>query len=477
MKKKLINLSSILPNYVASLSHGALICEPLTSLCSPEHRLIDEVLPSSKDIFYAVDYSLWQKIDSNQSKIYTYNGVSSLTYLDTCLPNLISKIQKECNVHLTLICPKNKAQNIIEQEVILYDNLVSLNYQKNLEVSRIISRNLISKAISAIHLEHKKEIVLIRGYSAQQLRAISLFIFSIMPYAVVIAIDDWKDLTINNDVGDDLFVGDEVAIIPHNYPSYLNYKNSPLHNSSVTAIINLYKRYDSIPLIYYQLLGQTLPVSYIYVWVNSVTDKNKLDELRKQLPLARFIISDDNLGVWARFAYGLNNRTEYTVVFDDDTVPGSKWIENCIYHMDQKEALFGTVGLIYNSQKCYMDHRRIGWPSANPSPTLVDIVGHSWFFKTDWLRFYWYEFEPSSGNDFCGEDMHFSFALQKQGIPTVVPPHPLEDKELWGSLKPVELGTGSEAISVSGKGSHMDVPLQRLVARGFNLINFCEASE
>jgi len=124
-----------------------------------------------------------------------------------------------------------------------------------------------------------------------------------------------------------------------------------------------------------------------------------------------------------------------------------------------------------------MKHQRIGWPSANSSSVVVDIVGHSWFFKTDWLRFYWYEFEPSSGNDFCGEDMHFSFALQKQGIPTMVPPHPLDDKDLWGSLKPVELGTGAEAISVSGKGSHMDVPLQRLVARGFDLINFCDTAQ
>ena len=54
----------------------------------------------------------------------------------------------------------------------------------------------------------------------------------------------------------------------------------------------------------------------------------------------------------------------------------------------------------------------------------------------------------------------------------MVPPHPSSDRELWGSTKGVELGTGSEAISVSGKGSHMDIPFRRLIERGFKLINY-----
>jgi hypothetical protein len=44
--------------------------------------------------------------------------------------------------------------------------------------------------------------------------------------------------------------------------------------------------------------------------------------------------------------------------------------------------------------------------------------------------------------------------------------------ELWGSLKGFEAGTGEEAISISGKGSMMDIPLKRLVERGFRLLRF-----
>jgi hypothetical protein len=251
--------------------------------------------------------------------------------------------------------------------------------------------------------------------------------------------------------------------------------NNYLYSGHVTAIINLYKRYDSVLDIYKSLVKQTYPVAYIYVWVNGISDREALDSLRLLMPRARFVISDENVGVWARFAYGLNATTEYTVIFDDDTVPGIRWIENCINTFTIRPALLGTVGLLYNSRDRYMDHIRVGWPSANSEPVEVDIVGHSWFFKTSWLSYYWASRDDLSGLEFCGEDMHFSYALQEQCIPTVVPPHPRHDRDLWGSLQAIEKGTGSEAISVSGKGSHMDLPLRRLIQRGFRLQNFMDS--
>jgi hypothetical protein len=43
---------------------------------------------------------------------------------------------------------------------------------------------------------------------------------------------------------------------------------------------------------------------------------------------------------------------------------------------------------------------------------------------------------PDPKYNTCGEDMHFSYMLQKYaGIPTIVPPHPKSDKSLWGSTK------------------------------------------
>ena len=476
MKKKLNKLTQLITEYIKKSSVGALICEPLEMLTSDKNCLVSEILPSSKDSFYLVNKPLYQKIESNESQVYTYNGVSSLIYQDNSLNNVIAEIQQDNALHILLICPKIIARKTILNRSILFDDIVLFGNNRDENIIKELLKCSSKLVHASSQKKFQKEIILLKGYPSQELREISLLVFSKMPHAIVIAINEWESIesTSLNIIHDtkEAFVDDHVAIIPHNIPSRINFKNNPLHEGAVTAIINLYKRYDGVAQIYDQLLAQTYPLSYIYVWVNSIIDEGKLACLREKLPQARFIVSDENIGVWARFAYALNNRTEYTVIFDDDTIPGIKWIENCIDNMGKKEALLGTIGLIYDSQSCYMQHKRIGWSSANSSASFVDIVGHSWFFKTDWLRFYWYEFEPTSGNEFCGEDMHFSFALQKQGIPTMVPPHPLHDKELWGSLKALELGMGSEAISVSGKGSHMDMPLQRLVARGFKLINF-----
>ena len=52
-----------------------------------------------------------------------------------------------------------------------------------------------------------------------------------------------------------------------------------------------------------------------------------------------------NLGVWARFAYAINADTEYICVFDDDTIPGKKWFENCLETMKTHRGLLGCRGV------------------------------------------------------------------------------------------------------------------------------------
>jgi hypothetical protein len=73
-------------------------------------------------------------------------------------------------------------------------------------------------------------------------------------------------------------------------------------------------------------------------------------------------------------------------------------------------------------------------------------VGHSWFFKKEWLSDYWREL-PDPKYDICGEDMHFSYMLQKyKNLPTFVPPHPKDDMEMWGSIKGSEYGGDSNSL-------------------------------
>jgi GT2 family glycosyltransferase len=57
-----------------------------------------------------------------------------------------------------------------------------------------------------------------------------------------------------------------------------------------------------------------------------------------------------NLGVWARFAYALNASTEYVCIFDDDTIPGNRWLENCLNTIQTHNGLLGTAGIRFKSK-------------------------------------------------------------------------------------------------------------------------------
>ena len=182
-----------------------------------------------------------------------------------------------------------------------------------------------------------------------------------------------------------------------------------------------------------------------------------------------------NFGVWARFYFAMNARNQYVVVFDDDTIPGKRWLENCMKTMETNEGLLGTVGLIYPQPKpphessYFEPYVRVGWPNKgnNNEPVQVDFVGHSWFFKKEWLSYLVREL-PNPEYNICGEDMHFSYMLQKYAnIPTFVPPHPIDDKELWGSLKGNKYGADENSIWESNQKGVDGTPSKYLMNRHF----------
>ena len=115
------------------------------------------------------------------------------------------------------------------------------------------------------------------------------------------------------------------------------------------------------------------------------------------------------------------------------TIRYPAWLAWCLEHTHL--GLLGTIGLIYHDNHHYMNHTRFGWLILIPQPIKVDIVGHSWFFRREWLSTYFAELQPIDGFSFFGEDIHFSYTLQKYcSIPTYVPPHPSNDWQQWGSV-------------------------------------------
>ncbi len=217
----------------------------------------------------------------------------------------------------------------------------------------------------------------------------------------------------------------------------------------ITAILNLYKRPHTLNAQIFALRCQTVPPSQIMIWVNHADGVVIPPEIANDHSI-HIIYSSRNTGVWGRFTAAILAQTEYVCVFDDDTIPGRRWFENCLETMKTHTGLLGTVGIIFERGNQYKQHgERIGWTNPNSEPVQVDIVGHSWFFKREWLSALFSRIPVWPDMFTVGEDMGFSAGLQAIGINTYVPPHPPDNVELYGSIPSFAWKYGTEMCAVS----------------------------
>jgi len=258
----------------------------------------------------------------------------------------------------------------------------------------------------------------------------------------------------------------KMSSLTHKFKQSYSYLDLLDPTSSVSVLINGYLRPSNVDRIVEACLSQSvLPAEIIIRWNNR--------EAAKQSKYSRYfpcIYSDRNTGVWSRFHDAFDLMGEYICIFDDDTIPGSRWLENCLVVFSAHPGLLGTVGLRFKDISSYMNHSRYGWPAPSETVSQVDIVGHCWFFKREWLYLYWSEQGPRYLK-LAGEDIHFSYILQKHGIKTYVPPHPQGDKTLWGSLAGSSAGTDSAAISMHPDAAQKwDVPFHSYLSKGWRLL-------
>jgi len=232
--------------------------------------------------------------------------------------------------------------------------------------------------------------------------------------------------------------------------------------ADITVILNLYRRPQNLARQVEAIRNQTVKPTAIWVWVNEHEDNEDL--VFDYIPVDRVFDCSDNVKFHGRFAAALLADTQYIAIFDDDTIPGPKWFENCLETeeklkvMGQTTPILGSAGVVLNSFR-YENHVREGWPSANKEIKRVDLVGHAWFFDRENLCHFWREKPYSFEN---GEDIQFSALAQKYGnSQTFCPPHPAGDHDLWGSLHAYELGTDAVATSNNTWLSHAKFFSQR----------------
>lgn len=248
---------------------------------------------------------------------------------------------------------------------------------------------------------------------------------------------------------------------------------------SITAILTVYKRPYSLIEQLEAVQSQSIIPENIIIWKNAAEGVELPiipDHLMKNVTI---INSSSNYGVWARFSVALLANTEFIAIFDDDTIPQNNWFKNCLDTMKIKEGLLGSIGLRFDSGCEYSisgDGSKIGWNGPNNEIEEVDIVGHAWFFKRVWLSHLW-NFMPDYNKYLkCGEDIAFSYMLQRVGIKTYVPPHPINDISMYGSKPDIALKYGNDPSAAiyltAGMMDHFGKVLKHfIVDLGFKTIN------
>lgn len=234
---------------------------------------------------------------------------------------------------------------------------------------------------------------------------------------------------------------------------------------NITVILNGYKRPHTLKEQYQAIMAQSIKPAEVMFWRNDGDVTAGANSFPKDVVDACVSFQGNkNLGVWARFSFALMAKTKYVCVFDDDTIPGNRWIENCILTNKKHRGLLCTVGVIFHTDRGYDGpYHRVGWPEPNEQTQPVDLPGHSFFFERELLTAFWREL-PDPKFVRCGEDIHFSYAIQKyMGLNTYVPPHPKNDMSLWGSLPTKAMTYGTDLVAVSNPQTNGGLSMNEMV--------------
>lgn len=216
-------------------------------------------------------------------------------------------------------------------------------------------------------------------------------------------------------------------------------------SASVSAVLNVFRRGANFRNQIQSIEEQSYPVGEILVWENGQDSVSTIDI--KNLVKAR---SNSNLGVWARFAFALNAKSDFVWIIDDDSIPGSHWLGNALDTFAIHPGVIGSRGLKFRSRNAYSIYEEFGPNKPNLEAVPVDIVGHNWIFPRDWLAYFWMELPNRYQSEIAGEDIHLSFAIQKHlKLGTFVPPHPPGDKRKWGELSELSEFDGRDAAGIS----------------------------
>ena len=147
----------------------------------------------------------------------------------------------------------------------------------------------------------------------------------------------------------------------------------------ITTILTCYKRLDYLKDQISSIENQSIPPKDIWIWYNNPEDGSQVDLNKELKGKYRVVQSNHNFSFFGRFALATLAQTKYIAMFDDDTIPGCKWFENCMSTITSgHDGILGCSGIRLMSTN-YSNHHKVGW-NGKGGLMEVDLVGHSWFF-------------------------------------------------------------------------------------------------
>ncbi len=206
---------------------------------------------------------------------------------------------------------------------------------------------------------------------------------------------------------------------------------------SITTILQVYRRPQYLQEQLEAIAKQTIKSDKIVIVHNEgEVDFNYPNNVQ-------LVYANPNMKFHLRYAVGLLADTEYVSFFDDDTIPQPKWTENCINTIAKHDCICVTNGRIVDR----VNKRQYGpgWSNPNNEEIEVDFGGHAIFLKKKNLKYMFFDDIIEHNN---GEDIQLSANAQIFGkIPTFVPPHPVSNKEIWGSDPEKAMKYGCDPVS------------------------------
>lgn len=224
--------------------------------------------------------------------------------------------------------------------------------------------------------------------------------------------------------------------------------------SDISVILNVYKRPHTLDKQIESILNQSIgiDVENIHVWYN----KSDVVQHAPKNKKIKTYFSNWNTKFFGRFLIPNLIKTKYVAMFDDDLLPQKDWFKNCLNSMEKQEGIYGGSGVLIKTKEAYHPHTKFGWNGGHSNKIeRVDLVGHAWFFKQEWIKYMWME-KPISWDN--GEDIMFSYLCQKYGrINTFVPPHPENNKNLWCTEPKHAMTVGSDINSSWKRKNHLNL--------------------